>query len=314
MMTTYGPPDVLRLVEVERPTPKDDEVLVAIHASSINSWDLDLLNGRAQFTLGGRLKPRYEILGCDIAGRVEDIGSKVEKLRPGDEVFGDISRNGWGGFAEFVCVKEKALSRKPSGMSFEQAAVTPQAAVLALQGLRKGGIQAGESVLINGAGGGVGSFGIQLAKFYGAEVTGVDSSDKVEVMIALGANHVLDYAHSNFTASGRTYDLIIDIVAQHSLFDYRRALRPKGKCVVIGGSARTALQALFFGSLILGTRKVKLLLHKPQPDDLDTIAELIVANKVVPVIDRTYTLEEVPEAFRYFALGHVKGKIAIKIR
>jgi len=313
--TRYGPPEVLKLQEVEKPTPKDDEALIEVHASSINSWDWELLSGRAQFTLGGRLKPRYEILGCDIAGRVKAVGRDVKNFLPGDEVFGDISGSGWGGFAEFVCAKEKALAQKSTRMSFEQAAATPQAAVLALQSLRdKGKIQAGQSVLINGAGGGVGTFGVQIAKSYGADVTGVDSSDKLDMILDIGADHVVDYAKQDFTRSGQRYDIVVDVVARHSVFEYKRALRPGGKYVIIGGSAGAALQALLLGSWILGNKKAGLLLLKPNPADLAFIRQLFEAGKVVPVIDRCYPLEEVPEAFRYYAQGHVKGKIVVKVR
>ena len=205
--TRYGPPEVLKLQEVGRPAPKDDEVLVRVHAASINSWDVELMDGVAQITFGGRTRPPHKILGCDISGTVESVGGKVKDLKPGDEVFGDISGSGWGGFAEYVCAKEKVLAPKSASMSHEEAAATPQAALLALQGLRKGRIKEGQKVLINGAGGGVGTFAIQIARSFGAEVTGVDSGEKLDAMVSIGADHVIDYTKEDFTREGQAYDL-----------------------------------------------------------------------------------------------------------
>ena len=313
--TRYGPPDVLQLEEVERPTPKDDEVLVKIFAASINSWDMELLEGRAQITLGGRLKPKHKILGCDVAGCVEDVGRKVVRFKPGDQVFGDLSGSGWGGFAEYVCAKEESLALKSSSMSFEQAAASPQAAVLALRGVRdKGSIKPMQNVLVNGAGGGVGTFAVQMAKAYGAKVTGVDSAEKLDMLLSIGADHVINYEEEDFTLDGVEYDLIIDVVSHRSVFEYRRALSPRGRCVVIGGSGGAAMGALFLGSWLLGRRKVYLLLHKPNSNDLAYINELFEAGKVRPVIDRHYRLDEVAQAFRYYSEGHVKGKIVIVVK
>ncbi len=312
--TRYGPPEVLELQEVERPTPKDDEVLVKVHAASINSWDWELMNGVGHITLGGRASPPHKILGCDIAGTVEGVGRNVEQFQPGDEVFGDISGSGWGGFAEYVCAKEKVLALRSASMSFEEAAATPQAAVLALQGLRKGRIKEGQKVLINGAGGGVGTFAIQIAKSFGTEVTGVDSGEKLDTMLSIGADHVIDYTKEDFTKKGQVYDLILDVTSDRSVFDYKRALGPKGVCVILGGKGRSAIQALLLGSWILGSRKARLLLLRPNPRDLVEMNELFEAGKVKPVIDRRYPLSEVAEAFRYFAEGHVKGKIVITIQ
>jgi NADPH:quinone reductase-like Zn-dependent oxidoreductase len=313
--TKYGPPDVLLLQEVERPSPGDDDVLIRVHASSINSWDWELLNGRASFTLGGRLKPPYKILGCDVAGTVEDVGRNVTRLRPGDEVFGDISRDGWGGFAEFVCARETSLSLKMTSLSFEQAAAIPQAAMLALQSLRdKGKVRSGQRVLINGAGGGVGTFAVQIAKSFGAEVTGVDRAEKLDMLLSIGADHVVDYNKEDFTRRGQEYDLIVDVVSHRSVFDYKRALAPKGVCVLVGGSGGAILMSVLLGSWALGNRKVTLLLYKPDPLDLAQISDLIEAGKVVPVIDMRYPLSEVADAFRYYAEGNVKGKVVVTVQ
>jgi NADPH:quinone reductase-like Zn-dependent oxidoreductase len=313
--TRYGSPDVLQLQDLERPTSKDNEVLVKVHAASINSWDWELLDGRARINLGGRLKPPYKILGCDVAGTVEDVGRNVTRFRPGDEVFGDISRDGWGGFAEFVCARETSLSLKMTSLSFEQAAAIPQAAMLALQSLRdKGKIRSGQRVLINGAGGGVGTFAVQIAKSFGAEVTGVDKAEKLDMLLSIGADHVIDHTKEDFTRSGQEYDLIVDVVSHRSVFDYKWALAPKGICVLVGGSGGAVFGSLLLGSWALGNRKVTLLLYKPNPLDLALICDMIESGKIVPVIDRKYTLSEVAEAFRYYAGGRVKGKIVVTVQ
>ena len=315
--TKYGLPDVLRLEEIQKPTPSDDEVLVKVHAASINSWDWDLLRGTPfSNRLGGPLKPQYKTLGADIAGRVEAVGRNVKQFQPGDEVFGDLSGCGWGGFAEYVCAHENALALKAAGMTFEEAAAVPQAAVLALQGLRdKGQIQPEQKVLINGAGGGVGTFAVQIAKSLGAEVTGVDTATKLDMLSSIGADHVIDYTQEDFIRNGQYYDLILDVVAYRSIFDYRRALGPKGAYVIIGGSTATIFQAVFLGPLIAMTtgKKIGLLLHQPSSRDLDVMKEFIESGKVVPVIDRRYPLSDVPEALRYFGEGHVKGKVVITV-
>ncbi len=314
--TKYGLPDVLQLKEVEKPTPKDDEVLVKVHAASVNDWDWGLLRGKPFGNrIPGLLKPKYKILGGDIAGRVEAAGRNVKQFQPGDEVFGDLCQCGWGGFAEYVCARENALTLKPAGMSFEEAAAVPQAAILALRGLRyKGRIQPGQKVLINGAGGGAGTFAVQIAKSFGAEVTGVDSTGKLEMMRSIGADQVIDYTKTDFTKNGRHYDLILDLAAHHSIFDYKRALNPKGIFVVVGGSTARIFQAVFLGALIsmTGGKKMGLLMHKPN-EDLAFIIELFEAGKVVPVIDRRYPLSEVAEALRYFGEGHAKGKLVITV-
>jgi NADPH:quinone reductase-like Zn-dependent oxidoreductase len=313
--TRFGPPDVLELQDVERPTPGEDELLIKINAASINSWDRELMNGEAQITFGGRLRPKYKILGCDVAGVVEDIGRSVKGFKPGDEVFGDISGSGWGGFAEYVCAKEGEMALKSPKMSFEHAAATPQAAVLALQSLRdKGRIRLGQRVLINGAGGGVGTFAVQLARSFNADVTGVDISSKLEMLRSIGADHVIDCSKDDFTRMGREYDLIVDVRSQRSIFDYKRALAPDGVCVLVGGSAGTIFPAMFFGSWVLGGRKVRVLLLRPDPKDLDHINALFETGKVAPVIDRCYPLDKVADAFRYYAEGRAIGKIVITIQ
>jgi NADPH:quinone reductase-like Zn-dependent oxidoreductase len=313
--TRYGPPEVLQQQDLERPTPKEDEVLVRVRAASINSWDWELLQGRAGFNLGGRLRPPHKILGCDVAGTVECVGSNVTRFRPGDEVFGDISRDGWGGFAEYVCARETSLSLKTTGMSFEQAAAIPQAAGLALQSLRdKGKIRSGQKVLINGAGGGVGTFAVQIAKSFGAEVTGVDLAGKLDMLLSIGADQVVDHAKEDFTRSGKEYDLILDVVSHRSVFEYKRALAHKGICVLVGGSGGAIIKSLLLGSWALGDRKVTLLLYKPNPLDLTLISNMIEAGKVAPVIDRRYKLIEVVDAFRYYAEGNVKGKIVVIVQ
>jgi len=316
--TKYGPPDVLQLKEVEKPTPKDDEVLVKVHAASVNDWDWGLLRGKPfvnRLVVSGLLKPKIKTIGCDIAGQVEAVGRNVKQFQPGDEVFGDISGCGFGGFAEYVCVPENVLALKPASMTFEEAAAVPQAAILALQGLRgKRQIQPGQKVLINGAGGGAGTFAVQIAKSFGAEVTGVDSTRKLDIMRSVGANHVIDYTKEDFTKSGQRYDLILDMAAYHSIFDYKRALSPKGIYVMVGGSMALMFQVLFLGSLISMTtsKKMGILAHKPNKD-LAFMKELLEAGKVVPVIDRRYPLSEVPEALRYFGEGHARGKLVITL-
>ncbi|MFC2048368.1 NAD(P)-dependent alcohol dehydrogenase [Chloroflexota bacterium] len=315
--TKYGSPDVLELKEVAKPTPKDDEVLIKVHAASVNDWDWGLLRGKpfVNRLLFGLLKPK-RILGCDIAGRVEAVGRNAKQLQPGDEVFGDISGCGWGGFAEYVCARDNALVLKPSSMTFEEAAAVPQAALLALQGLRdKGQIQPGQKVLINGAGGGAGTFAVQIAKSFGAEVTGVDSTSKLDMMRSIGADQVVDYTQEDFTQNGQRYDLILDMAAYHSIFDYKRALSPKGIYVMVGGSMARFFQVMFLGPWIsmTGSKKIGVLMHKPNKD-LAFLKELLEAGKVVPVIDRRYPLSEVAEALRYFGEGHAQGKVVITLQ
>jgi NADPH:quinone reductase-like Zn-dependent oxidoreductase len=313
----YGPPDVLQLKEVEKPTPKGNEVLIKVHTASVNDWDWGLLRGKpfVNRLLFGLLKPKTKILGCDIAGQVEAVGRNVKQFKPGDEVFGDLSGCGFGGFAEYVCARENALVLKPASMTFEEVAAVPQAGVLALQGLRdKGQIQPGQKVLINGAGGGAGTFAVQIAKSFGAEVTGVDSTKKLDMVRSIGADHVIDYTQEDFTKNGQRYDLILDFAAHHLIFDYKRALSPKGIYVMVGGSMARIFQAMFLGPLISMTtsKKMGILAHKPNKD-LAFLKELFEAGKVKPVIDRRYPLSEVAEALRYFGEGHRQGKLVITV-
>ncbi len=310
--TKYGLPDVLELKEVEKPTPKDNEVLVKVHAASINDWDWGLLRGKPFMNrlIFGLLKPKDKILGGDIAGRVEAVGRNVKQFQPGDEVFGDLSSCGFGAFAEYVCARENALVLKSASMTFEEAAAYPQAGVLALQGLRDK-IQKGQKVLINGAGGGAGTFAVQLAKSFGAEVTGVDSTRKLDMMRSIGADHVIDYTKEDFTKNGQCYDVILDFAAYHSIFDYKRALNPKGIYAMVGGSMARMFQVVFLGPLISMTgKKMGILLHKANKD-LVSMKELFEAGKVAPVIDRRYPLSEVAEALRYFGEGQARGKVVI---
>jgi len=316
--TKYGPPDVLQLKEVEKPTPKDNEVLVKIYAASINSADLDMLRGKWQPWFSR--KPRFKILGTDIAGRVNTLGSDVKQFQLGDEVFADTSLSSFGAFAEYVCVPEKKLRLKPASITFEEAATIPQAAVAALQGLRNKKqilrFQPGQKVLINGAGGGMGSFAVQIAKLFEAEVTGVDSTEKLEMIRSIGADHVIDYTQEDFTKNEQHYDLILDMAAHHSIFDYKRSLSPKGIYKIVGGSGKAILQAIFLGSLIslFGSKKMSVAVWRPnKKEDVDFILELLETGKVVPVIDKRYPLSKVAEAFKYFEEGHHKGKIIITV-
>ena len=289
--TKYGSPDVLQLKEVEKPTPTDDEVLIKVHAVSLNRSDWEGLIGKPLYArIGGLLRPRHQILGSDIAGRVEMAGRNVTRFQPGDEVFGDILAR-LGGFAEYVCARERALAPKPASMTFEEASAIPQAAVIALQGIRdKGQVQPGQKVLINGAGGGAGTFAVQLAKMYGAEVTGVDNTGKLDFMRSLGADHVIDYTREDFTRNGKQYDLILDLVAYRSVFAYKRALRPNGSYFLVGGSVATMFQILLLGPLIgrATGKKIRILAVRPNIEDLSLVKELIEAGQVTPVIDKTY--------------------------
>jgi NADPH:quinone reductase-like Zn-dependent oxidoreductase len=314
--TKYGPPEVLQLKEVAKPTPKDDEVLIKVQAVSVNRSDWEGLRGKPLYArIGGLLRPRQQILGSDIAGRVEMAGRNIRRFQPGDEVFGDILPR-LGGFAEYVCAREGALALKPPSMTFEEAAAIPQAAVIALQGIRdKGQVQPGQEVLINGAGGGTGTFAVQLAKMYGAEVTGVDNTGKLGFMRSLGADHVIDYTQEDFTKNGKQYDLILDIVAHRSVFAYKRSLRANGSYYLAGGSVATILQVLLLGPWIsmIESKKMRVLAVRPNTEDVDFMKELIEDGKVTPVIDKTYPLSEVPEAIGYVGGGHARGKVVITV-
>jgi len=313
--TKCGPPDVLRLEEIPKPTPSDDEVLVKIHAASVNYGDYAFLRGEPFFLRlmgAGLLKPSHKILGLDIAGRVEAVGKNVKQFQPGDEVFGE---SGFGAFAEYRCVTEDKLVPKPANSSFEEAAAVPESAVTALQGLRdKGQIQSEQKVLINGASGGVGTFAVQIAKSFGAEVTGVCSTSKLDMVRSIGADHVIDYTEEDFTRSGQHYDLILAANGSHPISDYKRALSPEGIYVATGPTAQL-FQAILLGPFMsmTGSKKMGSSARTPNKKDLVFMKELLEAGKVVPVIDRRYPLSEVPEALRYIGEGHALGKVVITV-
>jgi NADPH:quinone reductase-like Zn-dependent oxidoreductase len=315
----YGPPDVLELKEVEKPTPQDNEVLVKVHAASLNAYDWHLLRADpflVRLMGGGLLKPKNQILGADLAVQVEAVGRNVKQFQPGDEVFGDLSGCGCGGFAEYVSVPENALALKPANMTFEETAAVPMAAVTALQGLRdKGQIQPGQKVLINGASGGVGTFAVQIAKSFGAEVTAVCSTGKMDMTRSIGADQVIDYTQEDFTQNGQCYDLILAVNGYHSIWDYKRVLSPRGIYVMAGGSMAQIFQAMLLGPWIsmAGSKKMGGLSARPNQKDLVFMKELLEAGKVVPVIDRRYPLSEVAEAIRYLEEGHARGKVVITV-
>jgi len=314
--TRYGPPDVLRVTNVAAPVPKDNEVLVRVAAVSLNRSDWETLRGKPLYArIGGPFRPRYHVLGSDIAGRVQAAGPRVTLFRPGQDVFGDILRH-MGGFAQYVCVPEGALAPMPAGMTYAEAAALPQAGAIALQGIRdKGQVQRGQKVLVNGAGGGSGMYAIQLAKLHGAEVTGVDNAEKLEFMRSVGADHVIDYTREDFTANGRAYDLILDLAAHRSAFAYQASLVPGGRYLYVGGSVTTLLQALLAGPLIgrADGRKIRLLAVRLGVEHLAPMVELCQAGKIATVIDRRYPLSETPAALRYLGEGHAKGKVVIVV-
>lgn len=309
----YGSPEVLQLREVEKPTPKDNEVLIKIHAASANPADWHLMRAKPFLARleNGLLKPKNTKLGADVAGRVEATGKNVTQFQVGDDVFGGMPLNELGGFAEYVYANEELLALKPTKLTFEQAAAVPLAAFTALQGLRdKGRIQSGQKVLINGASGGVGTFAVQIAKSYGTEVTGVCSRRNLDMVGSIGADHVIDYTKEDFTKNGQKYDLIFDAVGNHSVSDYQRALAPNGICSVAGFTTLSRL----FRVMLLGGSKIGLMeTAKPNKGDLLFIKELLEAGKIVPVIDRTYPLHDVPEAIRYLEQGQSRGKVVIAV-
>jgi NADPH:quinone reductase-like Zn-dependent oxidoreductase len=314
--TRYGSPDVLRFTDVEKPAPKDNEVLVKVQAVSLNRSDWEALRGKPLYArIGGPLRPRHHILGSDIAGRVEAAGRATTRFQPGDEVFADILSY-LGGFAQYVCVPESALAPMPAGMSYEEAAALPQAGAIALQGIRDTGqVEAGQKVLINGAGGGSGMYAVQLAKLGGAEVTGVDNAEKLAFIRSLGADHVIDYARADFTRNGRGYDLILDLAAYRSVLAYKRSLLPGGRYLYVGGSAATLLQVLLIGPLLgrAEGKKLRLLAVRLGAQRLAPLVALCQAGKIATVIDRRYRLGEVPEALRYLGEGHAKGKLVASV-
>lgn len=334
----YGGPEVLRLEEIEKPTPRDDEVLVKVHAASANLGDWEILRADPFFiavmakifgpkprhpvpssdTATPRrrrgLLPKYKVLGSDVAGRVEAVGKDVTQHKPGDEVFGMCF---FGAFAEYVCVPNRApLVPKPASMTFEEAAALPQATFIAVQGIcDKGKLQAGQKVLINGAGGGAGTIAVQIAKSLGAEVIGVDNGEKQDMMRSIGADRVIDYKREDFTQNGERYDVILDLAAHRSVFECKRALRPGGRYVSAGGATGPVLQSMLLGPLIsmTGSKKVIFLMAQDREADLVLMTELVAAGEVVPIIDRRYPLSEVPEALEYMGEGHALGKVIITV-
>lgn len=315
VQTKFGLPDVLQLQEVEKPVPGEDEILVKVHAASLNAYDWHFLAGEP-FFLRSTLKTRNHILGADIAGTVEAVGERVRQFKPGDEVFGDLAACGSGGLAEYALATENVMALKPAGLTFEEAAAAPMAAITALQGLRDyGKIQAGQKVLVNGASGGVGTFAVQLAKVFGAEVTAVCSARNLATARALGADACIDYAGEDFTRRAERYDLILAANGYHSLWDYRRALQPNGIYAMTGGSWGQIFQALLFSGLLsgLGSRKMKVASAKMNSQDLQVLKELLEQGKIKAVIDRRFPFNETPDAFRYLGEGHARGKIVVSI-
>jgi NADPH:quinone reductase-like Zn-dependent oxidoreductase len=317
VMERYGTPDVLELRDVAKPTPKADEVLVRVHAASVNDWDWGLMQGTpfVNRMVSGLFTPKVQIIGGDIAGRVEAVGGDVKAFEPGDEVYGDLCMSGFGAFAEYACAPEAGLAHKPARMTFEQAAAIPQAGMLAVQGLIDvGRIQSGQKLLLNGAGGGVGTFALQMAKLYEAEVTVVDKPGKLGMLRAMGADHVIDYLKEDFTKGGKGYDLILDVKTNRSPFAYARALNPNGTYVTVGGNTSRLLQAMVLGPLMsrIYSKHVRIVILKPNKD-LAYMNELFEAGKLVPVIDGPYKLADVPEAFRLFETGDYKGKIIVTL-
>ncbi len=317
--TRYGPPEVLQLVDTEKPTPGEDQVLIKVFAASVNPADWHGMKGGLTRVFGGGFfRPKDPKVGTDLAGRVETVGSRVTRLRPGDEVFGTCS----GSLAEYAVAREVRLVQKPTNLSFEEAAAVPIAGITALQGLRdKGHLHAGQKVLINGASGGVGTFAVQIAKAYGAEVTGVCSPGNVEVARSLGADRVIDYTKEDFTRNGQTYDLIYDIASHHSISAYKRILNPNGICSIAGIGFPHLSVPHFFGLLIagrirskFGDKKVGFMgMARITSEDLAVLAELLAARKIVPVIDRKYPLLDAAEAMRYLGTGHARGKVVITV-
>ena len=315
----YGSPDVLKLEDIEKPTAVDDQVLVKVHAASVNPLDWHYMRGTPYLVRldSGFGKPENPRLGVDFAGTVEAVGKNVKRFKPGDEVFGGK----FGAFAEYVSVREdRALVLKPANLTFEQAASVPIAAITALQGLRdKGQIQPGQKVLINGASGGVGTFAVQIAKSFGAEVTGVCSTRNVAMVRSIGADHVIDYTQEDFTQGGQHYDLILDNVGSHSLLEYRRALNPKGIFVIVGGPSNgqwigplsIPIKALMLSPFV--SQKFLPFLAELDQKDLTILGDLMQAGKVTPVIDRRYKLSEVPAAIQYLEEGHARGKVVISV-
>jgi NADPH:quinone reductase-like Zn-dependent oxidoreductase len=318
----YGAPDVLEFGEIDKPMVEDDMVLVRVRATSVNPFDWHWVTGLPYFsrTQFGLFKPKVNGLGADMAGQVEAVGKNVTQFQPGDEVFGDLSECGLGAYAEYVCAPENALAAKPANLTFEQAAAVPLAANTALQGLRDHGqVQPGQKVLINGASGGVGTFAVQIAKSFGAEVTGVCSTRNADMVQSIGADHVIDYTQEDFTRGGEGYDLMLDLVGNRSPLECRRVLTPKGVYLASFGQPdhrwlgplAQLLRTLLLSPFV--SQKMTMFVMKPNPKDLVVLKELLESGKVTPVIDRTYPLSETPDALRYLEEGHAQGKIVVTV-
>ena len=310
----YGAPSVLSLQEIETPVLAEHDVLVRVLAASVNSWDRDnLLGAFANRGMLGWIRPKVRVLGGDIAGRVESVGASVTRWKPGDEVLCDLSGSGWGAFAAYARAPEAMLAAKPASLSFAEAAALPQAGVMALQGIRDhGNVQAGQRVLINGAGGGVGSFAVQLAKRLGAEVTGVDSAAKLDLLRSLGADHVLDYRAQDYTQSDQRYDFILDCELHRSPLDCRRVLSPRGRLTVLGGALTRVLQTFIVGKWLARSpgQQMDVLMHEANKN-LGQVAELAAEGSIRPAIERQYSLSEVPLAMQRMCEGAVLGKAVI---
>jgi NADPH:quinone reductase-like Zn-dependent oxidoreductase len=314
--TEYGGPELLRLVDVAAPVPRDDEVLVRVRAVSLNASDWEKLRGSPAYArIGGLRRPRGHVLGSDVAGTVEAVGARVTAFRPGDDVFADVlGRNG--GLAELVVVPQHALAPMPDGMTYVEAAAVPQAAAIALHGIRtRGGVRPGDRVLVNGAGGGAGTYAVQLAKLDGAEVTAVDNAEKLDLLRSLGADHVIDYRVQDYTRAGRTYDVILDLAGHHPVRDSARALAPHGRYLFVGGSVRALLQVLLLGPLtgVRARKKVRVLAVRLGVRQVAPLVELCRAGTVRTVVDRVYPLAEAPGALRRLGEGHALGKVVVEI-
>ena len=311
----YGPPEVLVLTDIKKPVPKPNEVLVKVHAASINSWDWDMVRGKPWIVrLWGLFSPRINVLGADIAGIVESVGDDVTKFKPGDEVFGDLAESGWGGYAEYTCAHENGVVLKPRSMTFEEAAAIPQAGMLALQSIDKAQLKPMQKVLLNGAGGGVGTIGLQLAKSMGAHVTVVDSEDKLQKLKVLGADNIIDYRKEDFTNNLEAYDLIVDVVASRPLSHYKRALKPGGMFIMIGGTMPAILKTMLAAKWISknSNKKLTLLAYVPN-QGLEGMIKLFESGQLKPIIDKVFPLSKTAAAFQYFADGKFVGKVIIKI-
>lgn len=309
--------DQINIIDIDTPAIKSNEVLLRTYASSINSWDLEVINASYWINrIEHKFTSKYKILGADVAGVIEAVGSSVTKHKVGDQVYGDLSHSRWGGFAEYVAVNENLLFPKPANLTFSQAAAVPQAGLLAYQGLHdKGRLQKGECVLINGASGGTGTFAVQLAKLWGAEVTGVCNGSKTDLVKSLGADYVIDYTQQDFTQNGRQYDLILDVQGHHSLDEYKRSLKKNGRYVVVGGDDSLIYSVIWqsIKTKLFGGPQMGLLLHKANKG-IEELSQLLESEKIIPVIDRCYPLDELQTAMRYYAVGKVRGKVVITTR